>query len=311
LPLEITTLAEEMNAHGYRTYAVQTNTFIQARHNFSQGFDEYIESSHPKCTADKVADFAMEFFSQIKRKPAIFFMYLHFMDTHYPYAAPEPYQEKFTDKDYARNLDLTEGLLRDLRNRNMNLSEQDKDHIRSLYDAEIRFVDDQVQRIMEQLERLDLSQSTILIICLPESSAGNKRITQLARLIDIYPTVLGILGLDTEQELMGSDLSESLFSDEALDLDLLGFSEAILYGAEQKAIQSERYKFIKRTQTHTFEFYDLENDRLEKYNLRAKQNDFKKLFNEFRNAKSRSYRREQKELDDKTKKILKSLGYIK
>jgi hypothetical protein len=62
--------------------------------------------------------------------------------------------------------------------------------------------------------------------------------------------------------------------------------------------------------TNSVELYDLENDRLEKHNLKTKHSDFKKLYNEFKDAKTKPYRRLQKDLDKKTKKILKSLGYI-
>ncbi|MBN1221941.1 MAG: sulfatase, partial [Candidatus Aminicenantes bacterium] len=164
LPLEVSTLAEELKAHGFVTYAVQTNTFIQARHNFDQGFDEYIESAYPECTADRVADLSIEFFKKIKERPEKFFAYLHFMDTHFPYDAPKTYREYFVDKDYVGDPDLSKVTLKDLRSGIMNLSERNKDHIRALYDAEIRFVDDQVQKIIDSLKLLKLGDNTIIII---------------------------------------------------------------------------------------------------------------------------------------------------
>ncbi|MBN1222791.1 MAG: hypothetical protein JXB23_06050, partial [Candidatus Aminicenantes bacterium] len=145
----------------------------------------------------------------------------------------------------------------------------------------------------------------------PKYKIHNRKISQLVRLIDIFPTVLEILDLDSKAEVMGVGLSEIFSIEKEVDLDLLGFSEAILYGAEQKAIQSAHFKFIKRMGTNAFEFYHLDCDRWEKAELQTKKNDFKKLFNEYRYSKSRLYRPGQKDLDEKTKEILKSLGYIK
>jgi len=341
LPLEITTLAEELKRHGYRTFAVQTNTFIQTRHNFDQGFDEYVESAYPECTADLVVDRAMEFFDGIEAEPKKFFAYLHFMDTHFPYDAPEAYQRKFIDDDHVGYFDLTKVPLKNIRSGAMQLFAEDKAHIQALYDAEIRFVDDQIRELIDRLKQSGLFDDTLfiitsdhgeefwehggfehghsmynellrvpLIICHPGLET-RKKIGQLVRLIDVFPTLMGILDLDTEAEMMGVDLSEILAADKEIDLGLLGFSEAILYGDEKKAIQSAHFKFIKRMGTPVYELYDLDKDRRERNDLRKKRNEFKKLFHEYRKAESRPYRRVKKNLDEKAKKILESLGYIK
>ncbi len=80
LPAEAVTLAEALKAVGYRTAALVANPWLDARYGFDQGFDSYeIVETLP---------------SMLERARGLvgegpFFLYLHFMDVHGPYDAPE------------------------------------------------------------------------------------------------------------------------------------------------------------------------------------------------------------------------------
>ncbi len=349
LPLEITTLTEELNTNGYYTYAIQTNTWIKSLQQFNQGFDEYLEFRSTRCAANKIADLFLTFLDDMEKRHSKFFAYLHFMDIHIPYNAPEEYNSRFVDENYKGQLNRSQfRKLNAVRKGRLRLSAADKKHVINLYDAQISFVDDQVQRILDKLERLGLMENTIiilladhgeefweheglehghsmynellrvpLILYCPQSGVNNKKVEQVIRLIDIYPTLMEILGLRTDVKLMGSDISQILFSEQEKNLNLVAFSEGLLYGNEQKALQTAYFKLIKRMETNTYEFYDLRKDPKEKLNIYERQNrlkrlnKFKRLLSQYIKSQSKTYKRTQKEIDEETKKQLKSLGYIK
>lgn len=83
LPAEAVTLAEALSAAGYRTAAFVANPWIHGRYGFDQGFDSYevIE------TLPDILERARGFLREDGGRP--FFLYLHFMDVHGPYDAPE------------------------------------------------------------------------------------------------------------------------------------------------------------------------------------------------------------------------------
>ncbi len=81
LPKEAVTLAEALSGAGYRTAAFVANPWIDGHYGFDQGFDSYEVVE----TLPEILDRAREFV----RGEGPFFVYLHFMDVHGPYDAPE------------------------------------------------------------------------------------------------------------------------------------------------------------------------------------------------------------------------------
>jgi arylsulfatase A-like enzyme len=81
LPASAVTLAEALKGAGYRTAAFVGNPWIHGRYGFDRGFDEYEVVE----TLDSILERARSF----ARGEGPFFLYLHFMDVHGPYDAPE------------------------------------------------------------------------------------------------------------------------------------------------------------------------------------------------------------------------------
>jgi arylsulfatase A-like enzyme len=83
LPAEAVTLAEALKAAGYRTAAFVANPWLDARYGFDQGFDSYeiVEA------LASILERARGLVREADGRP--FFLYLHFMDVHGPYDAPE------------------------------------------------------------------------------------------------------------------------------------------------------------------------------------------------------------------------------
>ncbi len=81
LPAEAVTVAEALKGAGYRTAAFVANPWIQGRYGFDQGFDSYEVVE----TLAEILERARRF----SREEGPFFLYLHVMDVHGPYDAPE------------------------------------------------------------------------------------------------------------------------------------------------------------------------------------------------------------------------------
>ena len=134
------TLAEVLQEAGYATYAVQTNGWLHQSFGFHQGFDRYM---FPKTGgdrrlgraslwphADRVVEEAERLLEAHDRGQP-FFLYLHFMDVH-EYAAPPHLKTFGTDSKGA-------------------------------YLAAIRWVDDAVERVREQLAAASHLDRTVIV----------------------------------------------------------------------------------------------------------------------------------------------------
>jgi len=324
LPENAHCIAKDLNTSGYYTFAIQPNPCIKSRHAFNQGFDEYLEGEIRKYQADTIVDIFNRFLD-MRKKSDKFFAYLHFMDVHYRYNPPQKYRHQFVDEDFDGLLNSAKLKIMDFKDKSLNLSVLDKKHLEALYDAEINFVDDQIRRILEKLTPLKMMDNTIiiitsdhgeefwdhgafehghmmynellwvpLIIYQPRLKVRNKRIKQLIRLIVIYPTLMNFLNLKTKAEFMGQDLSEIINADKEHDLGLLGFREEIFHGSEQTALQSAHFKIIKHKNSNLYDFYNLNQDKEEHFDLvrdksvRVELRKFKALLKKYENTESKT-----------------------
>jgi arylsulfatase len=136
LPELDTYLPTLLQGVGYATGCIQTNPFLSVESGFSQGFDLYLElfDKAPGVYKPRVSDAVAAVSTWLSRpRNAPFFLYLHLLDTHNPYAPPKEF-------------------------RLFGNEETD------LYDAEIAFVDYHIQLIREMLLKNGLYDKTALII---------------------------------------------------------------------------------------------------------------------------------------------------
>lgn len=155
LPREAETLAEVLQRNGYFTMGVVANTHIGRGYNFDQGFELFSEDplvpvpgEHQRF-GDDVSNAAIDFLEAYtrQRRGQSYFLFVHYFDVHTPYRKhalepPEPLPpEVLRFKDRGRTQRLTRR-----------------------YDSEIRFVDQQIQRLVEALEKLKLDRNLILCV---------------------------------------------------------------------------------------------------------------------------------------------------
>jgi len=359
LPDECLTIAEVFRNRNYATFAIQTNPSITAKHNFRQGFQYYREMVLEK--GEVVTSSFNSWVKKHKKKP--FFAYLHYMDTHVPYNAPQEFSKIFKIKDDAlfipgefQTIDVR--LLGE-----MGLSIRDKQSLVNLYDAAIKYFDSNFARIVDNLKKLGILNNTIIILTsdhgeefwehdgfahghtvynellhvpliigyiphLPE-----KRIKSYVQLLDLFPTILSLVGIKSDFKLRGTDLASAALTDNQIIEEI--FLEGILYGSEKKGILKDGWKLIENTGKKNedafhplgdlmkykypkykkgFELYNINRDFSEKYNLinnypQIAINLKKDLF-AFRMTLPDFNQQKNTKLKEKLED-LKSLGYIK
>ncbi len=213
LPASSQTLAESLEASGYRTGAFVGAFILDRPYGFAQGFDHFdatFERFRPelKQQAQRIAaDVVSPAVAWIKSAPAgaPFFAWVHLYDAHLPYAAPAPYRAKFAARPY---------------------------------DGEIAYVDAQVGRLLAALEAAGALDRTIVVavgdhgeslgehgeedhgmflyegvlripwlLRLPKAERAGTVVTEQVRAIDVAPTLLDLAGVQAKARVDGESVA--------------------------------------------------------------------------------------------------------
>lgn len=265
-----TTLAETLRAQGFRTGAFVGSVVLDADRGLAQGFDHYsgvaetaLQGPTPtplrRRSADAVVTEAVDWIDEFDDSP--FFAWIHMYDAHRPYDPPEPFRSTYTDP----------------------------------YIAEIAFMDSQIGRVLQVLDRWKLLERTIVVVVADHGESlgdhgerdhgifvyesvlrvplivrapnvSGRRVANVVRLVDIVPTVLDLLelpGLPVD----GTTVA-GLLHGEPRQLELDAYSESqypLRFGwSPLRAVRAGRYKMIDAPRP---ELYDLERDPFEQRNV--------------------------------------------
>ncbi len=226
LPDHRRTLAEILRDHGHRTGAVVSNIFVSSKYNLDQGFDDFDESEvggHRDISSPGVTALGIEWLREHGEAP--FFLFLHYFDPHHDYLGhPEfPFGEP-----YEGWVDSTMRF-EELKEKRHGLGPEDIAYLVSLYDSEIAFTDHHVARVLDELDRLGLAESTLVVLAADHGEGfmdhdwlGHTRglyeelirvplilrnpqmanlphvFTPQVEMIDLLPTILDMLGIEKE-----------------------------------------------------------------------------------------------------------------
>jgi arylsulfatase A-like enzyme len=178
LPLEFRMLAEELQAQGYATYAVVSNGAVASEFNFNQGFDTYIETWKLSPPGPDVDPTGAEMVTQLARlaigdhdpeRP--YFLWVHYLDPHFPYTAPEPWTNRFDQDEHfdpAEKIEIRYD--REVRQMTGIGADQVLDEREELafylarYDAEILYADTHIGKLLESLEGRQLMEKTLTVV---------------------------------------------------------------------------------------------------------------------------------------------------
>ena len=287
-----TTLAEQLRDHGYATAGFFGGPYLHPTFGLDQGFDVYkscMTTTSDAASADEVRKGAQEvsgasheditgprtrreiaqWASQAGDEP--YFLFVHLWDVHYDYIPPAEYVEMF-DPDYTGDL-TGENFTTNPRIK-QGLNERDLQHLLALYDGEIRFTDDILRGIFDDLEAQGLLENTLVIITAdhgeefyehgrvghqgvpfeevlhvplivhwPEEIEGGKRVTDQVRLIDLAPTLYDILGITSDRPHSGRSL-RPLLEGQPLPAES-ALAELLIRQMQVRALRTNEAKLIR------------------------------------------------------------------
>lgn len=296
------TLAELMTAEGYQTAAVVSAPFLNSSYGMDQGFAFYDDESvafssnadsHVGTTAPQVHEAAGEWLraSQDER----FFLFVHYWDVHYDYNPPPPYDTLF---DPGYDGDINANAFESNPRIHEGMPARDLAHIEALYDGEIAFTDDYIGQLLDLLEELDLTSNTLVILTadhgdeffehgnkghyknlheevlriplimrLPGELPSGVRIDDVVSLVDIAPTILDLVGVESRPPMQGRSLLPWLSGESSEAIPGTGYASFL---ERQAAVRSASEKYIYFLSTGRSQLYDLVADPQEQEDL-AKQ----------------------------------------
>jgi arylsulfatase A-like enzyme/thioredoxin-like negative regulator of GroEL len=207
VPEDVPTLASTLQQAGYATAAVVGSAILDRQYGLARGFQHYDDAvgqgglAIAERNASAVSDAAIVAARSL-HKP--FFFFVHYFDPHAAYDPPAPFSDRFRD---------------------------------DLYEGEIAYVDEQVGRLRDALDRQGLLDGTVvavvsdhgeslgehgepthgvflyqatlhvpLIMVAPGRWPAGKRVASLASLIDVTPTLLELSGQAVPAGLDGRSL---------------------------------------------------------------------------------------------------------
>jgi arylsulfatase A-like enzyme len=262
-----TTLAETLREQGFKTGAFVGSAVLDADRGLAQGFDHYagvadigvpVQTAAAWRRANEVVTDAIQWLEGIEGR---FFLWAHLYDPHRPYDPPEPFRSRYTDP----------------------------------YVGEIAFADSQIGRLLDALERRTMLDRTIVVVAgdhgeslgdhgerdhgvfvyqstlnvpliIRAPQVRSRRIADVVRLVDVMPTVLELLGVNSDS-VDGVSLAAMMRGD-ARDVELDAYAESFYprrFGwSALRTLRAGRYKLIDAPRP---ELYDLDRDPFELRNI--------------------------------------------
>jgi arylsulfatase A-like enzyme/Flp pilus assembly protein TadD len=278
---EVPTLATAAKAAGFRTAAF-ISSIVLAGGGLERGFDLYSDDLVPEGSAEDVP-----FLNELQRpgdetiaeavrwlesnKESRLFAWIHLYDPHDPYEPPEPYRTRYADR---------------------------------LYEGEVAWTDELVGRLDEALGRMGLREDTLLVVTsdhgeglgehretlhgffIYESTLAvpllirgpgvvpGTRIESLVQTVDLFPTLVELLGLEppVNDDVSGVSLAPALRG-EPYRHEPVAYAESLVpllhFGwSDPRSIRRGKWKYIQAPRP---ELYDLEADPMEIRNLADSQ----------------------------------------
>jgi len=315
------TLAEILKAEGFRTGAVVASYPLHARYGLAQGFDLYDDrmplvprgnsGEVPLFFAERdavaVTDRALQVWRAMGPGPR--FLWAHYFDPHAPYEPPEPFASRETANPYDREVAFLDSQLGRL------LAEIES----SAPDAVVVVAGDHGEGLGEHGEDTHgvlLYEGTVrvpLMIRAPGLLPPAERVAAPVSLVDLLPTLVGILGLSMPPGTDGADLREVIRGD-VPDRPLYAESYLPLLDYRFSPVMMIRDGDLKYVDAPAPELYDLRADPGETRNLHDQHPDEQRLARALAQFLSRADGPSSGDastvLDPEAAARLQSLGYV-
>ncbi|MBI3782020.1 MAG: sulfatase [Deltaproteobacteria bacterium] len=238
LSSSFTTLAESLKQAGYVTIGLPSNPHLARELGFAQGFDHYANTK--VTSAESVNDVLYAQLRKAFKNPVLDetkahpFLWIHYMDPHVPYTPHQPWIGECAKRALINEEDLVQVEGSELIGQIQDETAPFTQRLRCTYESEVRFLDDQLRALNE---RLQLDRDNVLLILTADHGEefaehrrfghANSLYEELLRvpllirwprvlkpsrvdtpvnLLDVYPTLMALLGLPVPTASQGRSL---------------------------------------------------------------------------------------------------------
>jgi len=322
-----TPVAEVFREAGYRTGGFHSNLFLSAERGYDRGFETFFDSQEDPSLAtrfrtfarttlrgtpvypllqraydgvesaggvnvgafhvpgDELTDRALAWLDGVAGEQPVF-LWVHYMDVHHPYLPPAEDQRRFRTEPVGDREAVK--LRRTLVEDPDSLSEAEFETVMDLYDAEIRFTDRQIERLVETA-RDRLGDLTVAVTAdhgehflehgyfsgakasdvkchvplLVEGWDDAGAYDDLVGLCDVPPTLLDVADLESPPSYRGKSLAALVFDGDWSRTDVVGGWED---DGRTYVYRDDRWTFVERPGDRSDELYDREADPGEREN---------------------------------------------
>lgn len=308
------TLAEVVREAGYYTAAMGSNPHLRPHKNISQGFVEYDfypkpfaertlgdrllarllpSRFDPEVSTRRLTDLALDWLDANHSRD--FFLWIHYFDPHIPYSPPAEFLPKFKPPG---NLRTSFNDMRKVRSGSLRLTRPERAWIRLLYDAEVRYVDENFGRLMARLKALGIYDEALIIVSSDHGeefwehgnfehghtlynevlrvplvikhprAAYRQRIQTPVGNQSIMATILELCGVDyTGDELFDQSLATLWETNPEASSVQPVFGGGALYYEEKQSVAFDGLKYIHSVITECEELYDWTRDPAEQLSI--------------------------------------------
>lgn len=349
IPRGIPSLAEILQAHGYRTVAVSASAVVRnspSPYNPSAGFGRGFEVFDESCEWGSAACMNRRATPYLEDGERPLFLYLHYLDPHAPYQPPKTWRRRFAlgrpvDRWVRKGDPNPLGRWIYAHKKNPGLTPANLQFLKDLYDEEIVFFDAQFAVLIDKIRAAGLLEDSILVftsdhgeellehghvnhcrvlfdtsihvpLFLKIPGVKSRIVAQPVQILDLVPTILDFLGIDARAyKLDGRSLRPLLAGASGTAAGELQFG---LQGTYRSAADG-RFKLIQDLDSGAVALFDLAADRQEKADVLARE---RRAFFRLRGAltgwlaraEGEGMAKESVRKARETEARLRSLGYI-
>ena len=332
LPSRVVTLAEVLSKNRWVTVSVLSNPNLIPQFNVIKGFrynhhtDELFWIKPIRNTrlykvigkgfrklflredAKKLTEIAIKYLEKFSGEKV--FLWIHYLEPHLPYRDPwvpivdiKGYSGRFRYQlDY---INANKVLLKKIK-----LTEEEKEHIKFLYDQDIKYVDEQIGNLFKYLKDKGLWDRALIIITADHGEElfehnsihhGQTLYQEVVRvpllikfpyqnfqqvidypvqLLDLAPTILDYLGYPIPEQMQGRSLMPLISGGKVEEQDREQiYSTCLLFKKEPvSSLRDKRYTFIYHYTTGKLELYDRLVDYWEQNNIAEERPDLTRKY---------------------------------
>jgi arylsulfatase A-like enzyme len=268
----VRTLAEVLRDGGFETAAITEDGLVSGARGFWFGFERFVERTAMGSARETFADGRRFVQAHRHRK---FFLFLHTYQTHGPYEPSAAYATYFSAGDAGEG---------------SHDSSVDEAYRASMddYDREIRETDDIVASFLEELDRLNLTARSYVVLVSDHGEAFGEHgleghgwgphqeqlhvplmvrgpgipvgrvISEPVSLVDLTPTLVDLLGLPGLEQAQGVSLMEALRGGSVSTARPHYFQW--MGGKSPQGVRFGQWKYVRRRPGGPGRLYDLERD---------------------------------------------------